>query len=261
MILTTWQVLDIGLVAAVSAALLLWERGTFQRVPYLKQRDLQQAIAASVRAFRGDGTVTPEQRRMLQVWVAGIAVALGVILLPLNRWLGIVGGGGLGLIAVLLPTAFRGSVPERRAQAVDDAILSFLVHVRLKIDEGLVPALESYARGYDNALSGEIGELVKTFNTGADLDALFADLAGKYDNPHLRDFAASLRELREQRDPERLVAAFLRQSIKEMRARRLQRIEQRIVLSVSAGVLCLLPGLFLVLLEPGIFIFLQNFGT
>lgn len=258
--LTTWQILDVGLLAALSAVLLLWDDELLKRVPYLAQRDLRASLDAAVQAFRREGTVTPAQRRALQVWTAGVAVALGVILLPLDRWLGIVAGGGLGLVAVLLPTAFRGSVPERRAQAVDDAVLSFLVHVRLKIDEGLVPALESYARGYDNVLAEEIDELVQIFNTGADIDELFAGLARKYDNPYLRDFAASLRELREQSEPAELVAAFLRQSIKEMRADRLQRIEQRIILSVSVGVLCLLPGLFLVLLEPGIFIFLQNFG-
>lgn len=169
-------------------------------------------------------------------------------------------GGGLGLVALLLPTAFRGNVPERRADEVDAVMLSFLVHVRLKIDEGLVPALEAYARGYDNVLADELDALLQTFNTGADLDELFAELARKYDNRYLRDFASSLRELREQSDPEQLLAAFLRQSIKEMRAERMRQIEQRIIRSVSVGVLCLLPGLFLVLLTPGIFIFMENFG-
>ena len=117
--MTALQTLSLGILAVVSAAILLWAEE--RPVSRLTRRDPAYALEQRLQAIRRTGTLPVRARSLIQLWVLALAAAMGTLLLPVDGLLSLLVAGGCVVGAAVLPLLYRGDVPIWRAQAVDVA--------------------------------------------------------------------------------------------------------------------------------------------
>jgi len=226
---------------------------------------LGQAQQAAL-AARARSDISPVQKQLLQLFggLAGIPVALALLFFV--PWPGAVTLGGLiSAVGLLWPVSvWKGRVTRRLANSVYQDVPDLVSFLRLNVGEGrsLKEVLDAYVADSraDNLLAGELRQVLRMAEGGANLFDQFERSAGRFPFADLLQCAIALRQVEEAEEPQ-VVLQSLYELIRAVRiAQRKKEIKARVLMSIVLGVLLLMPALFALILVPALITFNNLWG-
>lgn len=215
----------------------------------------------AMKAARGRSDITPLQKRLLQAFgiLAGVPVTL--VLLFFARWdYALTLGGLISVFGILWPLAiWKGNVTRKLADAVYRDVPDLVSFLRLNVGEGrsLKEVLDAYVADSrdDNLLAGEIRQVLRLAEGGANLFDQFERTAARFPFNDLLQCAIALRQVEEADEPQ-VVLQSLYELIRAVRiAARKKEIKGRVLTSIVLGVAFLMPALFALILTPALVTF------
>jgi hypothetical protein len=227
----------------------------------LKEAELAMASA------RQRSDVTPLQKQLLQIFgiLAGVPIVL--ILLFFVDWRYALSLGSLvSLVGGLWPAAvWKGGVTKRLANAVYRDVPDLVSFLRLNVGEGrsLKEVIDAYVADSrsDNLLAGEIRQVLRLAEGGANLFDQFERTAARFPFNDLLQCAIALRQVEEAEEPQ-VVLQSLYELIRAVRiAERKKEIKARVLFSIVLGVVFLMPALFALILVPALVTFNNLWGN
>lgn len=215
----------------------------------------------AMQAAQSRSDISGLQKRLLQAFGVLVGAPVALVLLFFARWeyaltLGVL----LSMLGVLWPLAiWKGNVTRKLADAVYRDVPDLVSFLRLNVGEGrsLKEVLDAYVADSrkDNLLAGEIQQVLRLAEGGANLFDQFERTAGRFPFNDLLQCAIALRQVEEADEPQ-VVLQSLYELIRAVRiAERKKEIKGRVLTSIVLGVAFLMPALFALILTPALVTF------
>lgn len=214
----------------------------------------------------GPPQISTSRQLFLFLGILGAGIALGLFLLPFQREVALLAGGGVAVAGLLWARSLSGS--REKEEAAED-VLPLVAHLRQTLGRGetIPDALHAFARDVqppgvhagtgDRALARRVEGCLAAVEMGVDVHQAFAAWVAR-DDRRLQALADLLREVKRSRDPQSTLDRLARKIVADIRQEMRFQVKRQALASIMATVIGLFPPLMLALLEPAAYRMAQS---